>query len=204
MTIDLYERHAHAYDRERSRSLQERGWLDRFLHLMPPAGTILDVGCGMGEPIGRYLIERGRDVVGIDAAPAMIGLCRRRFPDSEWLLGDMRRMQLGRRFDGIVAWDSFFHLEPADQRGMFRRLASHARPGAALLFTTGPSAGESVGSFCGEPLYHASLAATEYARLLAASGFSVKAHIAEDPECGGHTVWLATLDSAGERMGGPP
>lgn len=84
--VDLYERHALAYDRDRSRSLQERAWLDRFLRRVPPGGTILDVGCGTGEPIARYLIERGFRVVGVDASPRMIELCRSRFPDAEWLV----------------------------------------------------------------------------------------------------------------------
>jgi hypothetical protein len=52
--IELYERRARAYDRDRSRSLQERAWLDRFLAHVRPGGTILDLGCGMGEAIGSY------------------------------------------------------------------------------------------------------------------------------------------------------
>lgn len=197
--VDLYERHALAYDRDRSRSLQERAWLDRFLSRVPPGGTILDVGCGMGEPIARYLIERGFRVVGVDASPRMIELCRARFPDAEWLVADMRKLDLHRRFDGILAWDSLFHLSTDDQRGMFRRFAEHAEPGAPLMFTSGPAEGESVGVYCGEPLYHASLDPAEYRTLLADSGFSVKEFVVGDPECGGHTVWMATYD--GEASG---
>ena len=43
----------------------------------------------------------------------------------------------------------------------------------------------------GEPLYHASLDDAEYRALLAAYGFEVMAHVAENPACGRHTVWLA-------------
>jgi SAM-dependent methyltransferase len=193
--IDLYKRHARAYDRDRGRSLQERAWLDRFLSHMPPGGTVLDVGCGMGEPIARYLIGRGARLVGVDASPSMIGLCRARFPDAEWLVADMRELDLGRRFDGILAWDSFFHLGVDDQRGMIPRFASHARPGAPLLFTSGSEEGEAIGSCRGEPLYHASLDPAEYERLLATNGFVVRAHVTDDPECGHHTVWLATYDA---------
>jgi len=192
---DLYERHARTYDRERGRSLQERAWLDRFLRHVHPGGTVLDVGCGMGEPVARYVIECGFGVVGVDASPAMIERCRARFPDSEWVVADMRELELSRRFEGILAWDSFFHLGMDDQRGMFPRFASHAQEGAPLMFTSGPDQGEAIGSYCGEPLYHASLGPPEYEQLLAMNGFVVRAYVAKDPDCGERTIWLATYDA---------
>lgn len=193
--IDLYERRAREYDRDRGRSLQEKGWLDAFLQHVRPRGVVLDVGCGMGEPIARYLLDQERDVVGIDSSPSLIELCRSRFPRGEWLVADMRRLELGRHFDGIIAWDSFFHLSMEDQRSMFARFAAHAASGAPLLFTSGPSEGEAIGCYHGEPLYHASLAQAEYRRLLSAHGFVVQAYRADDPSCGDHTVWLAGYES---------
>jgi SAM-dependent methyltransferase len=190
--IDLYERHALSYARDRGRSLAERVWLDRFRSFIPAQGTVLDLGCGVGEPIVRYLSEHGLAVVGVDASPSMIELCHARFPESEWVVADMRELELGRRFDGIIAWDSFFHLAKNEQRRMFRRLASHARLDAPLMFTSGPAEGVTIGSYCGDPLYHASLSPVEYDQLLSANGFTVRAHVAEDSECGGHTVWLST------------
>ena len=156
---------------------------------------MLDVGCGMGEPIARYVIERGFGVVGVDASPSMIERCRARFPDSKWLVADMRELELGRRFDGLLAWDSFFHLGMEDQREMIPRFAAHARPGAPLMFTSGPAEGEAIGSYREEPLYHASLGPAEYEQLLATNGFVVRAYVPEDPTCGDHTVWLATYDA---------
>ncbi len=193
LVVHLYERHHEAYDRDRARStFSERAWVDRFLRLTSPAGTVLDIGCGVGAPIARYLIERGFAVVGVDASPSMVGRCRSRFPDSEWILSDMRDLELGRQFDGILAWDSFFHLGPNDQRAVIPRLAAHAGAGAPLMFTSGPAEGEAIGTYQDEPLYHASLGPEEYRQLLAASGFKVTAHVPEDPTCGDHTVWLAT------------
>ena len=194
--VDLYERHAHAFDRDRGRSLQEQGWLDRFLALVPTGGTVLDVGCGMGEPIAAYVIGQGFTVTGVDASPALIAMCRARFPAHEWLVGDMRALALGRAFDGVLAWDSFFHLRADDQREMFARFAAHARPGAPLMFTSGTSAGEGIGEYCGEPLFHASLDPAEYDELLASHAFIVRAHLENDPACGEHTVWLAARDAA--------
>lgn len=191
--VALYEENAAAWDQLRGRDLHERPWLDRFLTRIAPGGTILDLGCGMGEPIARYLIERGYQVTGIDSAPSLIALCRARFPDQQWLVADVRTLALGHRFDGLLAWHSaFFHLTPEDQRPLFPRLAAHAAPGATLMFTSGAHEGEAIGEWQGEPLYHGSLGPDEYRALLEASGFREIAHEPRDPDCGSATVWLAS------------
>ncbi len=189
--IDLYERRARNYDQDRGRALVEQAWLDRLIACVRPGGAVLDIGCGMAEPMASYLIARGLQIVGVDSAPSLIAIARSRFPDHEWIVGDMRQLALGRRFDGILAWDSFFHLTADDQRAMFPRFAAHALPCAPLMFTSGSRAGTAIGDYHGEPLHHASLDLDEYRRLLTASRFDVQDFVLDDPECGGHTVWLA-------------
>lgn len=189
--IDLYQRHAAAWDAARGRGLFEQAWLDRLLGLLPPGGRVLDIGCGAGEPIAKYVIDRGFALTGVDSAPAMIERCVMRFPEAAFHVADMRTLALGETFDGLIAWDSFFHLTRDAQRAMFAVFEAHAAPGAALLFTSGPSDAEAIGTFEGEPLYHASLDAAEYERLLAEHGFEKLSMVADDPGCGGHTVWLA-------------
>ncbi len=193
--IDLYERNAQAFDEARGRSLFERAWLERFRAAMGADTSVLDIGCGAGEPMARYFVDAGSRVTGVDSAPSLIEIARARFPEHAWTVADMRSLDLGQRFGGILAWDSFFHLRHEDQRLMFPIFRKHAAPEAALMFTSGPSHGEAIGSFQGEALYHASLAPEEYERLLTANGFDVVDHAAEDPNCGGHTVWLARLRS---------
>lgn len=190
--IDLYQRKAQDWIESRaSSSLFERPWLDRFGALLPRAAPILDIGCGSAEPMAAYLIAAGHPVVGVDSSPAMIDACRQKFPEQEWTVADMRALALQRKFAGMLAWDSFFHLCPDDQRAMFAVFAAHAAPQSALMFTSGPAHGEAIGSLAGEPLYHASLDAAEYRSLLDRNGFRVASHVVEDPDCGGHTVWLA-------------
>lgn len=190
--IGLYEENAAAWDRLRGpSSLFEKPWLDRFLGLLGPGASLLDLGCGSGRPIATYFIRGGYAVTGIDSSPALIDLCRERFPQREWIAADMRALNLGRRFDGVLAWDSFFHLRPNDQRGMFRVFARHVQPRGALMFTSGGKQGEVLSEFAGEPLYHASLDQAEYRSLLHESAFQVVGHVDDDPACGGHSVWLA-------------
>ena len=191
--IGLYRRHAAAWLHKRGGDLMERRWLDRFIAQLPPKPKVLDIGCGPGEPIARYLLDTGCAVTGIDAAPEMIDIAKGHFSDATWLVSDMRSLNLNATYDGLLAWDSFFHLTPEDQRRMFPIFRRHAAAGAALMFTSGTSLGEAIGTFEGEPLYHASLDATEYRRLLDGNGFDVVDHVIEDPECGGHTVWVGRL-----------
>jgi SAM-dependent methyltransferase len=192
--IDLYERHAQHWDRNRTRNLFERPWLDHFRALLPAGGCVLDIGCGCGEPIARTFIEAGYRVTGVDSSRAMARLCAARFPDETWVVVDMRALSLDARFNGILAWDSFFHLTPEDQRAMFPIFRRHAASKAALMFTSGPRAGVAMGTYEGEPLYHASLDPQEYRALLDEHGFEVVSYVPEDRACGGRTIWLARLD----------
>lgn len=198
--VDLYERKAHDWAADRRRQTQrhffEQSWLDRFLDLVPNGGSVLDIGCGFGQPIAAYLIAQGRAVTGVDSSPTMIGLSRHDFPDQDWHVADMRMLDLGRGFDGILAWGSFFHLDFDAQRHMFPIFAPHAAPGAPLMFTSGPEHGQAIGNLHGEPLFHASLAQDEYRALLGANGFTVVAAHMNDADCGGHSVWLARRTEA--------
>jgi hypothetical protein len=137
------------------------------------------------------MAERRLRVTGVDSSLTLISLCRERLPDHEWLVGDMRSLQLPLQFDGVVAWDSFFHLKPDDQRRMFNVFARHATLSAVLMFNSGPAHGEAVGEYRGDPLYHASLSPDEYMALLDSIGFEVIAHAVEDWQTGGgRTIWL--------------
>lgn len=195
-TTALYDSVARQFDLDRCKGndgtgLMELEYLEEVQARLPANAQVLDVGCGTGEPLARWFIERGHRVTGVDGAAAMVRICRSRFPWMSWFHRDMRTLDLGRRFDAIVAWDSFFHLTQEDQREMFPVFARHAKPGALLLFTSGPEAGVAMGEIYGHALHHASLDPDEYRALLAANGFRELLFRSKDHDCGGHSVWLA-------------
>lgn len=190
-TRDVYRRNAVAWDMSRSRSLYERPWLDRLLLMVPAGGAVLDLGCGAGEPIAGLMLARGCRVTGLDSAAPLLAIARARFPAARWIEGDMRSLDLGERFHAVVGWDSFFHLQPDEQRALLPRLAAHLHPGGGLMLTVGPAAGEPIGEVAGEAVYHASLSPQEYAERLSACGMEVVAFVPEDPACAGRSVLLA-------------
>jgi len=190
--IALYQDHAAAFEAQRGTTLVELGWLTQFLSLLPvPHPQVLDIGCGSGVPIARHLIENGCSITGIDTSLPLLTRAQSAFPNHRWIAADMRRLPFTEPFHGLIAWHSFFHLSPEDQRPMFSTFRRLASPGAVLMFTSGTSLGEAIGQFEGKPLYHGSLDREEYRQLLNANGFAVKQYVENDPACGGATVWLA-------------
>ncbi len=189
--IEIYRKHARAWVQARGDVLYEKVWLDRFLALVPQHATILDLGCAAGTTIANYFIEQGHFITGVDRSEVMIAMAQQRFPSQIWINADMRDLNLQKPFNGIVAWDSFFHLTRADQAKMFECFAQHASCGTVLMFSSGPENGEAIGDMFGDALYHASLSPEEYTILLHRYGFRVIDMVAEDPACTGHTVWLA-------------
>lgn len=194
-TIAVYERNAARFDAERPKRLHERPWLDRFLALLPAGGTILDAGCGAGDPIAAYFMRQGFTVTGVDAAVPMLDIARDRYPQGDWRQADLRILDLPSGFDGVISWNSFFHLTRDEQRLSLPRLCAHLNPGGALLLTVGPEAGEVIGQVGDDAVYHASLAPAEYESILGAHGIQIVQFVAEDPACDEQTVLLARLRS---------
>lgn len=196
-TQAVYDRQAEAYDASRSAVFFEARWLSTFGDALPRGGKVLDLGCGAGRPIAEWLIAEGFRLTGVDFSENMLALARARWPKGDWRVADMRALDLGETFDGIVAWDSVFHLTPDEQRAALPVLARHLAPGGRLLVTVAPVAGEAAGRVGAEAVYHASLSPAEYATRLEQCGLRLIAFLAEDANAGHHTVLMALKDGGG-------
>ncbi|MEM7718614.1 MAG: class I SAM-dependent methyltransferase [Pseudomonadota bacterium] len=195
-TKAIYDRQAEAYDSARSRAFFEARWLARFGDGLPRNGRVLDLGCGTGKPIAAWLINEGFRLTGMDFSAKMLDIARGRWPDGDWREGDMRHLSLGLAFDGIIGWNSFYHLTPDEQRATLPRLADHLAPGGRLLVTVGARAGEVTGTVGEETVYHASLSPAEYTAALEDCGLLLTAFVAEDPGCQNHTILMAKKEPA--------
>ncbi len=108
---EVYDEIINWFDDARTKNLMESEYLNLIVNAIPPKSSILDLGCGTGEPIAQFFIEKGFKVTGVDGSQKMIELCRKRFPDERWIVSDMRDINLQQQFDAILAWHSFFHLD---------------------------------------------------------------------------------------------
>src|SRR2546426_6821062 len=108
----------------------------RFLGSRPV--TILDLGCGTGNH-ALALARLGHRVTGIDGSPGMVRVARRKArgrPDIAFLRGDMRRLDLGRRFDAAICMDgAFTHLlTERDLLAHLRTVRRHLAPDGVYAF----------------------------------------------------------------------
>lgn len=190
--VDLYDRRAADWvaDRGPAPNGDDRAWLDRFTAHLEPGDAVLDVGCGSGRPMAASLLERGFRVTGADSSANLVAHAAADLQDARFVQADMRTLDLGETFAGILAWHSLFHLSAADQRLTLPRLLAHAAPRATIMFTSGRYEGFLVGSWRGEPLYHGSLGPEEYQSILTSQGFFVESGVlAQDG-----SAWLAHRD----------
>lgn len=195
--VGLYDDHAEGWIADRGDRLydgdqgpNEGQCLDRLTEGFSPGATVLDVGCGSGRPIGAELIRRGFSVHGVDSSPKLIAHARQTLPEGKWTVGDMRALDEGGRYDGVIAWHSLFHLTPQEQEATVPRLARLVAPGGRLMFTSGPARGQDIGEWRGEPLYHGSLDPRTYRALLEGEGLDIVSGAPGDASARGW-VWLA-------------
>jgi 2-polyprenyl-3-methyl-5-hydroxy-6-metoxy-1,4-benzoquinol methylase len=103
------------------------------------AGAILELACGSGQ-LAVPIAAQGIPVVGLDNAPEMLTVARQRAlaagVDVDFVEGDMREFDLGRRFSMIfIARNSMLHLsEPNEFAALFSAVRRHLAPDGILAF----------------------------------------------------------------------
>jgi SAM-dependent methyltransferase len=104
---------------------------------LPGGAAILDLGCGIGVPISRSLIEDGFRVYGVDASPTLASEFKRAFPQMSVAAEPVETSSFfNRTFDGVVAIGLMFLLPPDVQRSLILKVASALDSGGHFLFTS--------------------------------------------------------------------
>jgi SAM-dependent methyltransferase len=101
--------------------------------------SVLDLGCGTG---GHALVLAcaSFEVTGVDRSPAMLAEAARKADaegvDVNWVAGDIRRLELHRRFDAAVMMFAVlgYQIEDGDVLATLDSVRRHLAPGGILAF----------------------------------------------------------------------
>jgi Predicted methyltransferase (contains TPR repeat) len=96
---------------------------------------VLEVGCGTGN-LTKHLKDMGFRVVGLDSSEEMVRVARRKLPEVEFFVADVRDFSLNEEFDAVVStFDSLNNI--LDDEGLVRAFLNvrrHLRDGGVFVF----------------------------------------------------------------------
>lgn len=117
------------------------GDLEHYRRICHNATSVLELGCGCGRVVAA-LAAPGRTVVGVDRDPDRLAIAAATVaalpPDHragvELLPGDMRRLDLGRRFDRVLVpfGGLYCLLDDDDLHAALTTIARHLAPGGRV------------------------------------------------------------------------
>lgn len=112
-------------------------WVQRWSHLVPAGGAVLDVACGTGRHM-RWFHARNHAVTGVDIAQAAIDSVA---PLGEAVLADIEHGPWpfpGRQFDAVVVTHYLW-------RPLLPTIVASVAPGGVLIYETFAAGNETVG-----------------------------------------------------------
>ena len=174
-------------------------YVDRILEGLPAGAKVLDLGCGTGEPVAKYIVKRGFRVTCIDESVEMLKFARLTVPQAEFIHADMIDVEFNAMFDAAVAWDSMFHVERKHHAAIYRKISQALNIGGRFLLSVGGSAPDEkdhsvegfISEMFGQTFSYSGFAPEVTRRLIEASGFEIELWEVDDPTSRGHIAVIA-------------
>lgn len=167
-----YNKIADRWAAERHQSFVSQLVID-FAAMVKPGGHILDIGCGTGF-LAEYLIQKGFRLTGIDITENLLQMAlNRQLPTANFILVDFFEYNPVEHYDGVLAFDSFFHFPKERQHEIYARVSQWMNAGAPILFTHGNKDGEIRDTMYDEIFYYSCLDTAEVHRLMQEAGLEI-------------------------------
>jgi SAM-dependent methyltransferase len=120
-----------------------RGFVERFLSRLPPAGRVLDAACGTGKYFPMVLAS-GRGLLGVDHAGAYLAVAATKFPQVPTAKYDLQELPYQGEFDGVLCVDAMEFVPPEEWPPVLERFHRALRRGGWLYLTVELARGDRV------------------------------------------------------------
>ena len=105
------------------------------------AGRVLDLGCGNGILVTKYLSDRGFEVTGVDISETQVERTRALVPRATFICRDMTRLRFKKgSFSAITAFYSIIHIPVVQHRLILTNIYKWLQAGGYFFATLGSSA----------------------------------------------------------------
>ncbi len=108
--------------------------LQMFVKKLPHGAKILDAGSGVGKESAE-MVRQGFQPIAIDFSPEMIAMLKKRHPDIECYLEDIRQTHFkNKEFDGVWCCRTIFHIMQRDLLKTLKEFHRVLKDGGHLAF----------------------------------------------------------------------
>lgn len=130
-----YDRIAADWDRDHKGDAWWKEEIENYLAMVPPGGSILDLGCGPGHK-SAFFAARGYETTGIDLSEEMIAIAKRDVQNATFEVRDMYALSgIGRPFDSVFACASLLHIPKQDVHLIMSSIVSILNPGGTCYIS---------------------------------------------------------------------
>jgi SAM-dependent methyltransferase len=180
--------------REEIEGSPAEAWLRDLLPLLRDGSSVLDLGCGNGEPAGRLLAPLHR-YLGVDIAREQLARAEASTSDGEFIHADFTKVEFEpESFQAVLSVYAFNHVPRSELPRLLRHISTWLEPGGYLLASFGCSGAEGVqDDWLGVPMFFASYTEADTIELVRGVGFSIERDEAVpivEPEGEARFLWI--------------
>jgi ubiquinone/menaquinone biosynthesis C-methylase UbiE len=110
-------------------------WLKKLLNRLEPGSSVLDLGCGSGDPADIEIAKK-HTVTGVDISQTQINLARRKVPNGLFIHGDTGSLDFpSASFDAVISFYTLEHIPRKEHGNVLGHIYHWLKAGGFLLIS---------------------------------------------------------------------